>query len=244
MTTAHTCNPHYDDSYFEWQGSNGQLVANLERWKFTPFIKPADVVLDFGCGGGFILAGLACSERYGVEVNPAARLEAARALKVYATLGDVPSDVEFDVIISHHALEHLDNPLGQLEQLKSRLKPGGTMVFVVPSEIWQKQRLYLPGDINQHLYTWTPRSLGNLFDRAGLVVRQVELLGHRLLPKASSLYRWIPDRLFHFCCKAWAWSTWTRQIRIVAQKPKTNQTSEEGSQINPESSARVHYCQP
>jgi SAM-dependent methyltransferase len=152
-------------------------------------------------------------------------MEAARALKVQATVDDLPSDVEFDVIISHHALEHLDNPLGQLEQLRSRLKPGGKMVFVVPSELWPKQRVYLPGDINQHLYTWTPLTLGNLFDRAGLVVGRVELLGHRLLPKTSTLYGWIPDSVFHFCCQAWAWVTWTRQIRIVACKPGTNQAT-------------------
>jgi SAM-dependent methyltransferase len=222
MNTAQTCNPHYNDSYFEWQASNGQLMAKLERWKFIPFVKPTDVVLDFGCGGGYILAGLECSERYGVEINPIARMEASRAFKVHATVGDLPPDVGFDVIISHHALEHLDNPLGQLEQLRSRLKPEGKMVFVVPSELWPKQRTYFPRDINQHLYTWTPLTLGNLFDRTGLVVERVELLGHRLLPRASTLYGWMPNGVFHFCCQAWAWLTWTRQIRIVACKPRTN----------------------
>jgi SAM-dependent methyltransferase len=225
MTTAQTCNPHYNDSYFEWQGSNAQLVANLERWKFAPFVTPADVVLDFGCGSGYILAGLACRERYGIEVNPVARMKAPRIVKVQATVDDLPGDLAFDVIISHHALEHVDNPLGQLEQLRSRLKPGGKMVFVVPSELWPRQRVYHSGDINQHLYTWTPLTLGNLFDRAGLAVGRVELLGHRLLPRTSTLYGWMPDSVFHFCCQAWARMTWTRQIRIVAVKPGNNQVT-------------------
>jgi len=212
-------NPHYDDSYFAWQSSGGQFVANLERWKFVPFVRSGDVVLDFGCGGGYILAGLACKERYGVEVNPVARIQSARLVKVEATVDDLPGEVAFDVIISHHALEHVDNPLFQLEQLKSRLKPGGKMVFVIPSELWPKQRVYRPGDINQHLYTWTPLSLGNLFVRAGLVVECAELLRHRILPKAAMLYRWMPDSVFHFCCRAWAQVTWTRQIRIVASRP-------------------------
>jgi SAM-dependent methyltransferase len=212
-------NPHYDDSYFAWQSSDGQFVANIERWKFTPFVRPGDVVLDFGCGGGCILAGLVCKERYGVEVNPAARSEATRLVKVHATIDDLPVDIAFDVIISHHALEHVDNPLCQLEHLKLRLKARGKMVFVVPSELWLKQRVYRPGDINQHLYTWTPLSLGNLFARAGLVVENVELVRHRILPKAATLYRWMPDSVFHFCCRAWAGVTWTRQIRIVASRP-------------------------
>jgi SAM-dependent methyltransferase len=218
MTTAQACNPHYDESYFAWQNSNGQFFARLERWKFTPFVKPDDVVLDFGCGSGYILAGIACKERYGIEVNPIARMEAARMVKVQASVGDLPADLAFDVIISHHALEHVDNPMGQLEQLKSRLKPGGKMVFVVPSEVWPKQREYRPADINQHLYTWTPLTLGNLFNRAGLVVGRVELLRHRLLPKTSALYGRMPDSVFHFCCQAWAWMTRTRQIRIVASR--------------------------
>jgi SAM-dependent methyltransferase len=219
MSTAQSCNPHYDESYFAWQSSSGQLMANLERWKFTPFVKPADVVLDFGCGGGYILAGLPCKEKYGVEVNPIARMEAERIVKVHATVDDLPADLIFDVIISHHALEHVDNPLHELERLKCRLKPEGKMVFVVPSEIWLKQRAYRPGDISQHLYTWTPLSLGNLFARAGLVVESAELLRHRTLPKTVLLYPLMPDSVFHFGCRLWAGLTRTRQIRIVASRP-------------------------
>ena len=226
MSTSDACNPHYDDSYFAWQNSNGQLVANLERWKFISFIKPADVVLDFGCGGGHILAGLACRERYGVEANPVARTEAARVITVQASIDDLPADLAFDVIISHHALEHVDKPLRELEQLKSRLKPDGKMVFVVPSELWIKQKTYRPGDISQHLYTWTPLSLGNLFARAGFVVERAELLRHRTLPKTVLLYPLMPDIVFHICCRLWATLTRNRQIRIVASKPPDNQVGE------------------
>jgi SAM-dependent methyltransferase len=219
MNTDLACNPHYDDSYFAWQNSNGALMANIERWKFSPFVGLNDVVLDFGCGGGYILGGLACRERYGVEVNAAARIEAARVIKVHAAPNEIPDDIAFDVVISHHALEHVDNPLRELEELKSRVKPGGKMVFVVPSEIWPKQREYRPGDISQHLYTWTPLNLGNLFTRAGLIVERSELLMHRALPKTPIVYPLVPDRVYHLLCRLWAWVTRTRQVRIVASKP-------------------------
>ncbi len=211
-------NPHYDASYFAWQRSAGQFVADLESWKFTPFVAPNDIVLDFGCGGGYILAALACRERYGVEVNRVAREEAARLVKVHASVDELPSNVLFDLIISHHALEHVDDPLGQLRQMSGHLRVGGKMVFVVPSEIWPKQRQYRAADINQHLYTWTPMSLGNLFTRAGLIVERVELLPHRLLPKTTSVRGIVPTRIFHFWCNLWGLLTWTRQIRIVASK--------------------------
>ena len=212
-------NPHYDGFYFAWQRAGSEFAADLERWKFMPFVRPGDVVLDFGCGGGYILAGIPCGERYGVEVNPIARGDAARVVKVHSAVDDLPPLLLFDVIISHHALEHVDDPLEQVKRLKYRLKPEGKMVFVVPSEIWCKQRSYRAGDINQHLYTWTPLNLGNLFTRAGFVVERTELLRHRLLPKAKRLCRFMPESLFHFCCRAWAGVTWTRQIRVVASLP-------------------------
>jgi SAM-dependent methyltransferase len=193
-------------------------VPNIERWKFAPFVGDSDVVLDFGCGDGRILAGLQCRKRYGVEANGIARAEAASVINVYADIDEIPSDILFDVIISHHALEHVDHPLHQLERIRARLKPKGKAVLVVPSELWLKQRAYRSGDINQHLYTWTPLSLGNLFTRAGFVVERVELLRHRLLPKTSAIYRMMPKRLFHLCCNAWGMLTRTRQIRIVATK--------------------------
>src|SRR5579871_3568242 len=159
---------YYDASYFAWQCPGGEFAAVLDRWKFEPFIQANDVVLDFGCGGGFLLGALQCKERFGVEVNAAAREAAARHVRVYPGITDLPDGVRFDVIISHHALEHVDRPLDVLRELASRLVPTGRMVFVVPSESWHDQRRYGAGDINQHIYTWTPLTLGNLFSHAGL----------------------------------------------------------------------------
>lgn len=218
--SSFTQNPHYDASYYAWQSADGEFIASHECWKFAPYVRPCDVVLDFGCGGGYILAGLDCRERYGVEVNPIARLEAERRFNVSTNVDDLPAEIRFDVIISHHALEHVDNPLRELQQLKSRLKPGGKIVLVVPAEIWPKQKVYRAQDINKHLYAWTPLSLGNLFTRAGLVVESTELLVHRLLPRTSRRFAWIPGRLFYHSCRAWAWVTRTRQIRIVASSPR------------------------
>ena len=210
---------HYDASYFAWQSNyGGPLSAEMDRWKFESFVGPNEVLLDFGCGGGFLLRALSCASKYGIEVNPAARAEASSTGKVYADIEDLPRGVVFDVIISHHALEHVDNPLDVLRNLGTRLKPAGKIVFVVPSEEWHRQKLYQPGDINQHLYTWTPLSLGNLFTRAGFRVERSELLRHRWPPKAREFYRLVPHWIFHVFCGAWGTITRNREIRIVASK--------------------------
>src|ERR1700690_2672060 len=188
---------YYDASYFAWQSSGGGLSAWLDRWKFEPFVRPADLVLDFGCGGGYLLAALSCRGRYGIEINPTARMEAVRVIQVYPDIAEVPDDIQFDLVISHHALEHVAAPLEVLQQLGARLRPGGKVVFVVPSEDWRREKRYRIGDINQHLYTWTPLILGNLFARAGYRVDRCELLRHRWLPKSGFFYRRLPAAVFH-----------------------------------------------
>lgn len=226
-SNADTVNAHYGPSYFAWQRSGGELSAIADRWKFEPFISPDDVVLDFGCGGGYLLSTFLCRGRYGVELNEIARQEAPEDINVYPSIDELPATLLFDVIISHHALEHVDHPLEILQRLRERLKPGGKIVFVVPSESWHKQRAYQSGDINQHLYSWTPLLLGNLFVRAGLRVERAELLCHRWLPKTEKLRRLMPPSFFdswffHFGCRSWSAVTRSRQVRIVASR-----TSEE-----------------
>jgi len=207
---------YYDASYFEWQCPGGELSAILDRWKFEPFVGETDTVLDFGCGGGFLLAALPCGQRFGIEVNPSARQKASALFNAHAEIQDLPDNLRFDVIISHHALEHVDRPLDVIQELASRLKATGKLVFVVPSESWHAQKHYNQNDINQHLYTWTPQTLGNLFSHAGLHVKRVDLLCHTWLPFTGTVYRWIPRRLYHGLCQFWALVSGTRQIRIVA----------------------------
>lgn len=213
---------HYDASYFAWQRNGGVLSAVLDRWEFEPFIGRDAVVLDFGCGGGYLLAALSCGARYGVEVNLEARGEAAKVARVYAKIDELPEDILFDTIISHHCLEHVDHPLEALQKLRLRLKSGGKVVFVVPSESWQRQKVYEENDINRHLYTWTPLSLGNLFVHAGFRVERVDLLCHRWLPKAHRIYPLVSLPVFRLLCKIWAWLTGIRLIRVVASRPATD----------------------
>jgi 2-polyprenyl-3-methyl-5-hydroxy-6-metoxy-1,4-benzoquinol methylase len=72
-STAPQASAYYDASYFAWQRQMAEFGAwsNIDKYRDT--VGPNDRVLDFGCGGGFLLAKLDCAERIGVEPNPAAR---------------------------------------------------------------------------------------------------------------------------------------------------------------------------
>ncbi|MGA2686288.1 MAG: class I SAM-dependent methyltransferase [Verrucomicrobiota bacterium] len=210
-------NNHYDQKYFDWQKKLGRVAVTCDYWKFDKFIKPTDVVLDFGCGGGYFLAAYRCKERYGVELNPHARQVAEEnGVTVVETIEDLPKDVMFDLIISNHALEHVHNPLDVIKRLYPKLKDTGKIVFYVPIKC-REERKYTEKDINQHLYCWTPLLLGNLFATAGFKVKQARFVIHAWPPLIRYLCH-MPGFLFHPMCFVWCIITDVKQTMIVAGK--------------------------
>lgn len=122
------------NAYFAWQSKIGEFGGWANRFKFESAISPEDVVLDFGCGGGYLLKELSCAEKLGVETNPAAAEVAQQnGVDVFATTTGLP-DASVDMVISNHALEHTRHPLQELQEIHRILKPGGRIVLVVPSE--------------------------------------------------------------------------------------------------------------
>jgi SAM-dependent methyltransferase len=198
---------HYDDKYFAWQRSIGVFSAKANRFRFQPHVAATDQVVDFGCGGGFMLAALTCSARLGVEVNPAARREAERqGVPTVASAEQVP-DEWADVVISNSALEHVEHPLGELRKIVPKLRRGGRLVVVVPMETLDAR--YEPGDVNQHLFTWSPLNLGNLVTAAGLVVEQVEASRIMWPPFYTRWYALLGERGFRGLCMVY------RAVRVA-----------------------------
>lgn len=208
---------HYGKDYYQWQKKSGELGVAIDLWQYKKFIKPDCTVLDFGCGGGYILEKLPGKEKYGIDINPVARREAARrGIKIYEDINALPKNLKFDVIISHHTLEHLENPAEILRKLKLKLKPHGISVHVVPINDWRNDKRYDPDDINKHLYTWTPLLLGNLFVHCGYKVERIDILTHAWLPLSKYMLKILPGFLYHFGCVVWSFITRNRQIRIVS----------------------------
>ncbi len=209
---------HYDAGYFSWQSQIGRFGGWANLSKFQEFVPPDAAVLDYGCGGGYLLAHLACRARAGIDVNPVARRTAEKfGIPTYANAGEV-ADAWADVIISNNALEHTQYPFQELQGLWPKLKPGGIIVFVVPCEsiryAWQ------PGDINRHLYSWSPMCLGNLFTEAGFSVLECKPYIHKWPPHYRALARLLGRRLFDLVCRIYGRieRSWF-QVRVVARRP-------------------------
>lgn len=208
---------HYTADYFKWQGAIGEFGgwANLD--KFRDYINPEDVVLDFGCGGGYLLKNINCKEKIGIEINDSARakaLDSGASCYKYATEVD---DNRVDLIISNNALEHTTHPLRELQELYRILKPGGRIVFVVPCEAIKNK--YNPDDVNYHLYSWSPMCLGNLFNEAGFNVMESKAYKHKWPPKYEKIARAFGRGGFNFFCRLYARieTSWY-QVRVVANK--------------------------
>lgn len=173
---------HYEGleghAYYAWQRRVGLMGGHLEARKFSSSIESHDTVLDFGCGSGAMLRSLTCARRVGIDINPAARSEAAaNGVEVYASLAEVPSS-SIDVVVSNHALEHALSPYEVLCELLRVLIPGGRLVICVPFDDWRTQRVYDPRDSNHHLYTWSPLLIANLLCEAGFEVESGAILTH------------------------------------------------------------------
>lgn len=206
----------YEQDYFAYQRRIGEFGGIANRFKFDPFITPEDVVLDFGCGGGYLLKNLQVKDKAGLEISEIARQTAQeQGLQVYASIDEIP-DSFATVIISNHVLEHVEAPLDTLRALRPKLKPGGKAVFVVPHE--KPDQAYKPGDVNQHLYTWNPMTLGNLFAAAGYMNVEVDVLRHMWPPKYHKVYKVFGADTFHKVARIYARLRRGYQIRAIAYR--------------------------
>lgn len=150
-------------------------IARARTRKLQPFVEPAWDVVEYGCGTGLDLAMLRCARRAGHDVATHLASEiAARGIEFFESFDAVPAK-SFDVVLCHHVLEHVPQPLATLTDLKRPLKPGGRLVLVVPHERERRFRRFRADDIDHHLYAWSAQALGNLVTLAGYAVERVEL---------------------------------------------------------------------
>ena len=108
---------------------------------FLPYVQPGMTLLDCGCGPGTITLDLASivapAEVVGVDIEPsqlrfawaqAADREKSNARFTVADLYALPfSDSTFDAVFLHGVLEHMQEPVAALGEVRRVLKPGGVV---------------------------------------------------------------------------------------------------------------------
>lgn len=207
---------YYNKDYFDRQKGIGELEGETGLFKFKDYIKPTDIVIDFGCGGGYLLKRLSCNRKIGIEPNKTAQETAKRNdIEVYSSIEEIPDNFA-DAVISNHVLEHVLCPFESLSLLKRKVKFGGKLIFVVPHQT--PREAFRENDINQHLYTWNPLTLGNLFKAAGYNVVKVDTIRHTWPPGYKIIRKLFGRNVFHFASRIYAIFRNSYQIRIIAEK--------------------------
>jgi len=147
-------------------------IGQRKADKLNAYLDPSWSIVDFGCSAGQITAKLKVREKVGVEVSEAAVRVAreAHGLQVVRTLDELPAST-YDAVVTHHVLEHVVDPIRILLAFQRILKSAGKAIIVVPGEAaWYPGHNHWREEINKHLFSWTPLTLGNLCVSAGFVV--------------------------------------------------------------------------
>ncbi len=166
-------------------------------------------ILDAGCGSGRNMIDLArYGEVTGVELSETSvDLARARATGevVAGSVLDMPfPDDSFELAVSLDVIEHLEDDLAALRELRRTVTPGGALLLTVPAYQW----LWSGHDeINHHHRRYTRRSLQRVAEQAGWRQVRTTYFNSLLLPVAiilrvlervntktteSSLDLWVP----------------------------------------------------
>jgi SAM-dependent methyltransferase len=207
---------HYDEAYFRNQSASAEVGAKLVKDDFAGFIRSTDVVIDFGCGGGFLLNELNVIRKVGIEINAYARAHArAFGIDVFESTSELPEGFVADAVISNHALEHVEEPLLELRRLAGRLNPGGVLVLIVPCDA--PSYPFREVDPDFHLYSWSANNIANLAKCAGFVVHEASEIRTRWPPKWAWIYKFFGLKGLRVSSQIWGrLPGWRRQVRLVA----------------------------
>lgn len=119
--------PHQMARFAYWFAVSGIDLRAVSGW----------TCLDFGCGIGGALDFLAGqgNDVYGVELDRILSEfgNSHFRTKIKPRVSDLPPGLMFDLIWTHHSLEHVYDPNEFFAFARERLKPGGLLINVIPT---------------------------------------------------------------------------------------------------------------
>ena len=159
------------------------------RWKaaaalFGRYVSAKDIVLDMGCGNGWILRQVA-RRGTGVDKNGKTLPKDTDAFKFVC--GDATSRLplpaaHFDVCIMSQIIEHMTEPEKALTECRRLLRPGGRILITTPKP-WADPVLSVLAGLHvfgkfYHVVYYTPHGLADMVKRAGF--KSVEIHSYNL----------------------------------------------------------------
>lgn len=110
------------------------LADMRDELDFIAGLTPGSV-LDIGCGPGWLLSAIDPAwSRHGVETSAAAAAVARAGGEIFVgpfELADYGA-ASFDLVVMHHVIEHLDDPVAVIRRVHSLIRPGGSLLIATP----------------------------------------------------------------------------------------------------------------
>ncbi len=120
----------------------------------------------------------------------------------------------YDLIFSFHVLEHLRDPVSELQNIKRLLKPGGWFIAEVPftpSNVkLLDQALEKSVFDNLHLFHFNAQSASNLLNNAGFT--EIEI---RRLELKSAIRKVLPQANVHYLHPSFKRGRWVKMISLL-----------------------------
>jgi ubiquinone/menaquinone biosynthesis C-methylase UbiE len=165
-------------------------------------ITPIDknhVVVDVGCGSGNLTLHSAEKCRLAIGLDPSkSAVQFCNSINSKANSIFVPAagdalpfpDESVDVVIFVEVIEHLDEPMKIISEISRILKKGGLAFVTTPNyafpSLWapvewladQSRMVAKMGDGEQHVQKFSPRSLADIFQKAGFETMRLGTFYH------------------------------------------------------------------
>jgi SAM-dependent methyltransferase len=174
-----------EDRHWWYRGRRTVIERVLESLRLPARAR----ILDAGCGSGRNMVELARHGTVtGIELSQAsAGLARARGVGevIEGSVLDMPFPSDsFDLAVSLDVIEHLEQDLDALRELRRTVAPGGSLMVTVPAYQW----LWSGHDeINHHHRRYTRRSLQRAAEEAGWEQVRTTYFNSLLLPVAIML---------------------------------------------------------
>ena len=168
---------NYPTSSLDWHINESSFYQRIYKSGIDVISTATDQkkLLDIGCSSGYFLS---IANKYGyqgsgVEPNLLESNYAKNAgLNVLgATIDDLPTSLNFDVITMWDVLEHIDSPISYLKRITRLLNPNGIVFVQVPTCDSLAARIMRENcnmfDGIEHLTLFSSKSLDKCFAEAG-----------------------------------------------------------------------------
>jgi SAM-dependent methyltransferase len=195
-------------------------VARVRAEKFAPFITAEDVLFEYGSGAGWNLAELKCRSRIACDVSDFLAPKVEQYGVKFLPDVDAQPNASCDVVLCHHALEHVPEPSAALRQMHRILKPDGRLLLYVPYETERRYMAYDPHEPNRHLYSWNTQTLAALVQTIGFKIESAEIgkYGYDRTAAAWALKTRMGETGFRFLRKLGQLVKPCWEVRVFARK--------------------------